>query len=70
MLDAANERLESTMDTLRDAIVEASFRPEGEEPRSLLDFVDEQDVEKMRDKLKESIRESNVRAASFSLPNV
>jgi autophagy-related protein 17 len=59
-LDAANERLESTMDNLRSTIVEASFRPEAEEPRSLLDFVDEQDVETMRDKLKESIRESNV----------
>ena len=48
------------MDNLRSTIVEASFRPENEEPRSLLDFVDEQDVETMRDKLKESIRESNV----------
>lgn len=60
MLDAANERLESTMDKLRATIVEAPFRPEGDEPRSLLDFVDEQDVETVRDKLKNLIRESNV----------
>jgi len=64
-LDAANERLESTMDNLRSTIVEASFRPAEEEPRSLLDFVDEQDVETMRDKLKESIRESNEARTDF-----
>jgi len=43
-------------------MVEATFRPEKEEPRSLLDFVDEQGVQTMRDTLKESIRESQVRA--------
>jgi autophagy-related protein 17 len=53
------------MDNLRSTIVEASFRPEAEESRSLLDFVDEQDVETMRDKLKESIRESNVRSPPY-----
>jgi hypothetical protein len=41
-------------------MVEAAFRPEGEEPRNLLDFVDEQGVENMRDALKESIRETRV----------
>jgi autophagy-related protein 17 len=68
-LDAANERLELTMDNLRSTIVEASFRPEDEEPRSLLDFVDEQDVETRRDKLKESIRESNVSFFYLSCPS-
>jgi autophagy-related protein 17 len=48
------------MDILRSTIVEHAFRPEGEEPRSLLDFVDEQGVETMRDALKESIREARV----------
>jgi autophagy-related protein 17 len=61
-LDAANARLESTMDILRTTMVEATFRPEKEEPRSLLDFVDEQAVQTMRDALKESIRESQVRS--------
>lgn len=42
-------------------MVEATFRPSAEEPRSLLDFVDEQDVETMRDALKESVRQSQVR---------
>jgi autophagy-related protein 17 len=48
------------MDVLRSTMVEAAFRPRHEEPRSLLDFVDEQGVETMRDALKESIRESKV----------
>lgn len=59
-LDAANSRLESTMDILRSTMVEAAFRPKDEEPRSLLDFVDEQGVETMRDALKESIRDAKV----------
>lgn len=60
-LDAANSRLESTMGLLRSTLVEAAFRPANEEPRSLLDFVDEEGVETMRDALKDSIRESRVR---------
>lgn len=59
-LDAANARLESTMELLRSTMVEAAFRPSSEEPRSLLDFVDEEGVETMRDALKESIRDSKV----------
>lgn len=49
------------MDMLRLTMVEASFRPPNEEPRNLLDFVDEQGVERMRDRLKTSIRETRVR---------
>ncbi|CAG8974672.1 hypothetical protein HYALB_00006406 [Hymenoscyphus albidus] len=64
-LDAANSRLESTMDILRSTMVEAAFRPEGEEARNLLDFVDEQGVESMRDALKESIRETKEAQAEF-----
>jgi autophagy-related protein 17 len=48
------------MDVLRSTMVEAAFRPADEQSRSLLDFVDEQGVETMRDALKESIRESKV----------
>ncbi|KAL3417425.1 kinase activator [Phlyctema vagabunda] len=64
-LDAANARLESTMETLRSTMVEAAFRPDGEDPRSLLDFVDEQGVEGMRDALKESINESREAQTEF-----
>ena len=48
------------MDALRTTMVEAAFRPADESPRSLLDFVDEQGVETLRDNLKESIRASKV----------
>ncbi|KAK6610393.1 kinase activator [Botrytis cinerea] len=64
-LDAADARLESTMNMLRSTMVDAAFRPAGEEPRNLLDFVDEQGVEKMRDGLKELIDESKEAEAAF-----
>lgn len=48
------------MEVLRSCIVEATFRPEGEEPKNLLDFVDEQPVENMRDALRASITEAQV----------
>ncbi|KAF7957090.1 hypothetical protein EAE96_004410 [Botrytis aclada] len=64
-LDAADARLVSTMNMLRSTMVDAAFRPAGEEPRNLLDFVDEQGVEKMRDGLKELIDESKEAEAAF-----
>ncbi|RDW59859.1 putative autophagy-related protein 17 [Coleophoma cylindrospora] len=64
-LDAANARLESTMDTLRSTIVEAAFRPPHEDPRNLLDFVHEQGVESMQDALKASIKEAQEAQTDF-----
>jgi autophagy-related protein 17 len=64
-LDAANEKLEQTMQMLRDTRVEAVLRPPGEAPKSLMDFVDENSVEGMRDALKGSIAELQV---SMDLP--
>lgn len=43
-LDVADKRLKETLDLLRGTMVEASLRPEGEERKSLLDFVDETGV--------------------------
>lgn len=43
-LDAADTRLKETLDLLRGTMVEASLRPEEEERKSLLDFVDETGV--------------------------
>lgn len=43
-LDAADKRLKETLDLLRGTMVEASLRPEGEERKNLLDFVDETGV--------------------------
>ncbi|CCU81206.1 kinase activator (Atg17) [Blumeria hordei DH14] len=65
-MDLANKRLESTMGILRSTMVEATFRPEDEEARSLLDFLDEQGVESMRDSLKDSIREAEEAKTEFN----
>lgn len=59
-LDAANGKLEATMDMLRNTTVDAAFRPAGEEPKNLLDFVDETKVDRLRDALKASIGELQV----------
>lgn len=67
-LDAANGKLEKTMQMLRDTQVEAVFRPPGEEVKCLMDFVDENSVEAMRDALKASIAELQVKATRFFLP--
>lgn len=64
-LDDANSRLVSTMDVLRSTIIEAAFRPAEENPRSLLDFVDEQGVETVRNTIKESIRQSKESQTEF-----
>ncbi|KAJ4290010.1 hypothetical protein N0V88_006811 [Collariella sp. IMI 366227] len=56
-LDAANGKLETTMEMLRDRPVEAVFRPPGEEQKYLIEFVDEDSVESMRNALKDSIGE-------------
>lgn len=63
-LDAANGQLETTMNVLRDRIVESTFRPKGEEKRSLLDFVDIAHVETMRSALKDNIAALKVRFLS------
>ncbi|KAI1213763.1 autophagy-related protein 17 [Annulohypoxylon truncatum] len=55
-LDAANGRLVDTMKVLRDRVVDSTFRPRGEEKKNLLDFVDESQVDAMRDALKENIQ--------------
>ncbi|RYP44843.1 hypothetical protein DL768_008742 [Monosporascus sp. mg162] len=54
-LDATNGRLEDTINVLRGRTVESAFRPDGEEKKNLLDFVDEVQVHTMRDALKENI---------------
>lgn len=59
-LDAADNRLQKTMGVLRATIVESAFRPVNEEPRTLLDFVDEAAVDTMRMALKDSIDQSQV----------
>ncbi|KUI59284.1 Autophagy-related protein 17 [Cytospora mali] len=64
-LDAANGKLENTIDMLRHTTVDPVFRPSGEEPKNLLDFVDENQVHAMRDALKCSIAELQATQTSF-----
>ncbi|KAI1306382.1 autophagy-related protein 17 [Xylaria venustula] len=64
-LDVANSRLEDTMNVLRGRAVNSAFRPPGEEKRSLLDFVDEAQVERMRETLKENIQALQSTQQSF-----
>lgn len=68
-LDAADVRLRKTLDLLRETIVHASFRPEGEEPRSLRDFVDERGVEELNAALKSSIDTTNTAQAELDSSN-
>jgi autophagy-related protein 17 len=54
-LDDADTRLRRTLELLRETIVHPAFRPEGEDPKSLHDFVDERGVEELHAALKSSI---------------
>ncbi|KAI3343767.1 autophagy-related protein 17 [Ustulina deusta] len=64
-LDVTNSRLEDTMNVLRGRGVNSAFRPPGEEKRSLLDFVDEAQVDRMRESLKENIQALQSTQQSF-----
>ncbi|KAL4736924.1 autophagy-related protein 17 [Aspergillus similis] len=68
-LDAADARLKKTLGLLRETIVHASFRPEGEEPKSLHDFVDERGVEELHSTLKSSIDRTNSAQADLDASN-
>ncbi|KAL4749184.1 hypothetical protein BDW72DRAFT_178804 [Aspergillus terricola var. indicus] len=68
-LDAADTRLKKTLGLLRETIVHASFRPEGEEPKSLHDFVDERGVEELHSTLKSSIDRTNAAQADLNASN-
>lgn len=59
-LDNVDDRLRQTLDKLRQTVVYASFRPDGEEPKSLHDFVDERGVEELQVVLKAAIDRTNV----------
>ncbi|TGJ81212.1 hypothetical protein E0Z10_g7552 [Xylaria hypoxylon] len=67
-LDVANSRLEDTMSVLRGRGVNSAFRPPGEEKRSLLDFVEEAQVDRMREVLKENIQALQVIVVPYLWP--
>lgn len=58
-LDSADIELKKTLKLLGDAVVEAVFRPVGEEPKTLRDFVDERGVEDLQSTLKGAIDNTN-----------
>ncbi|EAW14316.1 autophagy-related protein 17 [Aspergillus clavatus NRRL 1] len=68
-LDAADARLRRTLELLRETIVHGGFRPEGEQPRSLHDFVDERGVEELHAALKNSIDRTNGAQAQLDSSN-
>ena len=54
-LDTAKGRLRKTLNQLRRTLVEVKLRPEGEERKSLVEFVDETGVQALLGMIKESI---------------
>ena len=58
ILEEAEKRLRSTLQDLKDTIVEARLRPEDEQPRNLLDFVHEDGVEKLVTEIRGDFTES------------
>jgi autophagy-related protein 17 len=60
-LDASNAKLERAIGKLKNTTVEPNFRPDGEEKRNLLDFVDEKRVDRTRDSAKDGLQELQVR---------
>ena len=59
-LDSADGQLNKTMVMLSQTAVDSVFRPKGEEPKTLMDFVDEKNVDGMREALKASLAELRV----------
>ncbi|KAF4162741.1 hypothetical protein CNMCM6936_001717 [Aspergillus lentulus] len=68
-LDDADTRLRRTLELLRETIVHPAFRPEGEEPKSLHDFVDERGVEELHATLKSSIDRTTAAQAQLDSSN-
>ncbi|KAK4118565.1 hypothetical protein N657DRAFT_651118 [Parathielavia appendiculata] len=64
-LDVENDKLEQTMRMLRETTVDRVFRPPGEEEKSLMDFIDEDSVEGIRNALKGSIADLQAAQTSF-----
>jgi autophagy-related protein 17 len=59
-MDEVDGQLSGTMAMLRSTEVQSALRPQGEEPKSLLDFVDEASVHGMRNAMKQSIEQLQV----------
>ena len=60
-MDDADGALGRTMAMLRATVVQSALRPKGEANKTLLDFVDEESVHAMRNTMKRSIEDLQVR---------
>jgi len=68
-LDEADRRLRGTLEDLRETVVEAGLRPEAEQRRSLLDFVDEGGVEGLVGVIKSTIDGAGTSIQDFEETN-
>lgn len=59
-MDGVDDELSRTIEFLRATKVHKLLRPDDEEAKNLLDFVDEESVNRMRDAMKKSIEELQV----------
>ncbi|TQV92416.1 hypothetical protein V2A60_007111 [Cordyceps javanica] len=64
-MDSVDNELGRTIEFLRSAQVSSQLRPKDEERKNLLDFVDEESVNMMRDAMKKSIEELQAIQQSF-----
>ena len=64
-LDEAERRLRETLRGLKETMVEAQLRPEGEQRRCLLDFVDESGVEGLIEDIRSDSKESGTNLERF-----
>lgn len=64
-LDEADQRLRDTLGKLRSTIVETGLRPEEEERRSLLDFMNEEGVERLVGVIKEGLEGAGMGMREF-----
>ena len=68
-LDTADDRLKLTLSRLRETVVDPAFRPDGEEPKSLHDFVDERGIEELQTALKGAIDRTNAAQVQLDRSN-
>lgn len=66
-MDEVDGDLERTMEMLRGTEVQSVLRPKDEESKCLLDFVDEDSVDGMRQVMKKSIQELQVRPSPWKI---
>ena len=68
-IDEADRRLKKTLDQLKKTMVEVSLRPPDEEPKSLMDFVDESGVDGLLTTMEESVSAASGAHEEFESSN-